>query len=246
MRILVWSDLHLDFAGWTPDFTDGVDAVVIAGDSAEGTKGVLWAAGVYPGVPKIMIPGNHEPYGCRTIHGQFAASKRALERVGNDSIHYVNNEVVEIDGVRFAATTLWTDLDKGNPYAKLAVGRGLNDYRQIWGADEQAQLTVEETMEANRVAVAFLREQAGKVDVVVTHHLPTYKSVHPVFKGDPLNPGFASELDWLIEEVGAKVWVHGHTHRAVDYEHLGTRIVCNPRGYPGEKTGFDPVKVAEI
>jgi len=36
------------------------------------------------------------------------------------------------------------------------------------------------------------------------------------------------------------LWVHGHSHTAVDYEVAGTRVVCNPRGYPGEETGFNP------
>lgn len=26
---------------------------------------------------------------------------------------------------------------------------------------------------------------------------------------------------------------------AVDYDVAGTRVVCNPRGYPGEETGFN-------
>jgi Icc-related predicted phosphoesterase len=26
------------------------------------------------------------------------------------------------------------------------------------------------------------------------------------------------------------LWVHGHSHTAVDYDVAGTRVVCNPRG----------------
>lgn len=33
-------------------------------------------------------------------------------------------------------------------------------------------------------------------------------------------------------------WVHGHSHTAADYDVAGTRVVCNPRGYSGEETGF--------
>ena len=36
------------------------------------------------------------------------------------------------------------------------------------------------------------------------------------------------------------LWVHGHSHTAVDYDVAGTRVVCNPRGYPGEDTDFKP------
>ena len=34
------------------------------------------------------------------------------------------------------------------------------------------------------------------------------------------------------------LWIHGHTHTFFDYVVSGTRVVCNPRGYPGEPTGF--------
>jgi hypothetical protein len=59
-----------------------------------------------------------------------------------------------------------------------------------------------------------------------------------------LNPAFASNLDYLMGQ-GVKLWVHGHTHVAKDYELNGTRIVCNPRGYADEAfrkddNGFDP------
>ena len=44
----------------------------------------------------------------------------------------------------------------------------------------------------------------------------------------------------------AAVWIHGHTHTSFDYRIQGTRVVCNPRGYPlrrqggFENPGFDP------
>ena len=41
----------------------------------------------------------------------------------------------------------------------------------------------------------------------------------------------------------AALWIHGHTHTAFDYWVQGTRIVCNPRGYAHEYTGFQPRKV---
>jgi hypothetical protein len=47
--------------------------------------------------------------------------------------------------------------------------------------------------------------------------------------------------------------VHGHHHKTVDYMFGKTRVVANPRGYPGdfglstpENDRFDPGKVVEI
>jgi hypothetical protein len=42
------------------------------------------------------------------------------------------------------------------------------------------------------------------------------------------------------------LWIHGHSHHAVDYEIAGTRIVSNPKGYPGEDCGFCPGLIVEI
>ena len=38
----------------------------------------------------------------------------------------------------------------------------------------------------------------------------------------------------------------GHSHCALDYQIAGTRVACNPRGYPGEETGFDPALVLTL
>ena len=42
------------------------------------------------------------------------------------------------------------------------------------------------------------------------------------------------------------LWVHGHVHRKADYMIGSTRVICNPKGYPGENTGFDAGLVVEI
>ena len=78
--------------------------------------------------------------------------------------------------------------------------------------------------------------------VVVTHHLPASSAIAKRYADDPLNPAFASRLEGLIEAHQPTLWVHGHTHEPFDYELFGTRVVCNPRGYPGEqdRIGFRP------
>ena len=43
-----------------------------------------------------------------------------------------------------------------------------------------------------------------------------------------------------------KLIVHGHTHRRMDYMLGDTRVICNPRGYPGENEwykNYQPVYV---
>ncbi len=44
----------------------------------------------------------------------------------------------------------------------------------------------------------------------------------------------------------AALWIHGHTHTFFDYSVAGTRVLCNPRGTPGETTGFRPELTVEV
>ena len=73
-------------------------------------------------------------------------------------------------------------------------------------------------------------QASGLTPVVITHHAPSARCIRPWFEGSRLNPGFASDLDWVIARYQPALWVHGHMHDCVD-ESLGeTRVMCNPRG----------------
>jgi len=85
-----------------------------------------------------------------------------------------------------------------------------------------------------------------RAHVVVTHHAPAAASIAPRFVGKPLNAAFASRLDDLIENGRPSLWVHGHTHSSFDYRLGQTRVLCNPRGYPGENPYFQPGLVVEV
>jgi Icc-related predicted phosphoesterase len=79
--------------------------------------------------------------------------------------------------------------------------------------------------------------------VVITHHAPSRKSIHPRFADSLMNACFVSDAEHLIERSGACLWIHGHTHDSFDYPVSGTRVVCNPRGYArngvNENRSFD-------
>ena len=67
--------------------------------------------------------------------------------------------------------------------------------------------------------------------VVITHHAPSPKSIHPRFAGSLLNACFVSDAERLMGADRVPLWIHGHTHDSFDYRVDGTRVVCNPRGY---------------
>jgi Icc-related predicted phosphoesterase len=128
--------------------------------------------------------------------------------------------------------------------------RAMADYRVIRWRDT-GMLSADDTRAIHQLQAAWLaRELAHPWDgasVVVTHHLPHPGSIHPRYEGDPLNPGFASDLSALVRDP-VKLWIHGHTHESMDYLVEGTRVVCNPRGYlPQEpNSAFDASLVVQI
>lgn len=244
MRIRVLSDLHLEAAPFDPSRVEA-DVVVLAGDIANGAAGIEWARRVFD-QPIIYVPGNHEPY-----DGDYHAVRGTLHAAA------AANEVMLLDcgecvigNVRLLGCTLWTDYAvAGEAGRALALGpyrAWLADYRAIgWG---ERRFTAEDSMALHAKERAWLAEHLaapfGGTTVVITHHAPHPRSIVPQYANHPLNPAFVSDLEELMG--CARLWIHGHTHRASDYTVNGTRVVCNARGYPGEPTGFRPDLVVAV
>ena len=237
MKLHVLSDLHTEFSEFDSPDTDA-DVVVLAGDIGVGTAGVEWASENFADVPVIYVPGNHEYY-----HHDIGIIER-LKAAAADNVHVLNNDSVNLGGTRFLGTTLWTDFKfngDGEAWFSRQTARSLiDDFRSI--RNGQRLFTPEDSVHLHGASVDWLvteleNEFAGPT-IVVSHHLPSSMSVAKRYIGDPLNPAFVSRLEGVFEKYEPDLWIHGHTHVPCDYELFGTRVVCNPRGYPGEE--FQP------
>ncbi len=102
MKLHILSDLHTEFAGFSPPDTNA-DVVILGGDIGVGLGGIEWAAAHFADMPVIYVPGNHEYYG----HAIELDDDLVNESVAN--IHVLNNDTVVINGVRYLGSTLWTD-----------------------------------------------------------------------------------------------------------------------------------------
>jgi len=107
MKLLVLSDLHLEFAPFVPEpaAVAAADVVVLAGDISPGTKAIAWARQAFPGKPVVYVAGNHEFYRCDWDKLPGALREEAKKH----DVHFLENEAVTIEGVRFVGATLWTD-----------------------------------------------------------------------------------------------------------------------------------------
>ena len=244
MRIRVLSDLHLEI--WPFELPAAeADAVVLAGDIANGTDGIEWACENFA-VPVIYVPGNHEPY-----DGDFDATWTAMRAAAQGThVALLDCGELRIGGVRFLGCALWTDYslapEEGRAQVIDAARRINPDYRVI--GYRGRSFAPEDAAELHRGHRAWLEgslaEPFAGTTVVVTHFAPHPRSIAPAYAKHPGNAGFIVDLEPLMGR--AALWVHGHTHSAFDYQVAGTRVVCNPRGYPGEPTGFRPGLVVTV
>lgn len=250
MKIQIASDLHLEFLSRTraTEFSLNdveADVLVLAGDISSVPDGLMWASSTEVAPNVIYVPGNHEYYGAH-LHKAALSMRGTAESISG--FHLLDNDSVVIGGTRFLGTTLWTDFELNGTDAirrsLAAASNYLNDFRCIrFGST--GWFIPQDSVVLHRAAVEWL---TGKLSqpfdgstVVVTHHCPHPMSVAERFRGDLLSPAFCSDLSALIEAYRPDVWIHGHTHDEFDYVVPwsdgtgGTRIVCNPCGYPGER-----------
>ena len=259
MRLRVLSDLHVEVAGFEPAPAEA-DLVVLAGDIHNGELAPRWARAAFPDREIVLVAGNHEFY-----DGEYFETLERMRAVARETgVRLLENEAIVIGGVRLLGCTLWTDFRlfeaPGREPALSARSamdanrRLLADYAAIRLADGSGKrlFSPEDAARLHEVSRTWLRTELRRrwdgPTVVVTHHLPSWRSVHPAFATWVTNAGFASELDDLVE--CADLWIHGHTHTTQSYRIGRARVVCNPRGYPrgyppGDPRGQPPENPAE-
>lgn len=245
MKLHVVSDLHLEHdPDWRLPATEA-DVLVLAGDIAPGLRGL--GAFFKHGKPVLYVPGNHEYYG-ENLPGLAAAMRLYAKPAG---ITLLEQDEVQIDGVRFLGATLWTDFalfgEARRDQAIAYADKHLNDYITIRNG-HGGWLTARQSAELHATAVAWLAQKleqpfAGST-VVITHHGPHPGSAHRRADGHLLNGAFVSDLTRLMGR--AQLWIHGHVHHSFDYTVQDTRIVANPKGYGKENKSFVPDYVVEV
>ena len=236
-RIALMSDLHLDPSGFALANFEA-EVCVLLGDVMETEQGspIAWAkANIPTHIPTLFVPGNHDFYG--------GAVGNTLNRWRTEAhgshIRLLYNETIEVAGVRFLGTPLWSGLGMCNLVDKLFLTRQLpnlvKDFSRIY--NNQGKLwRVEDMLEEHRKAIDYLTRElsapSDKPAVVLTHWAPCVLSLAEKFRGDPANPYFINDLPDLVTK--AHLWLHGHTHAPSDYQ-VGTdplrgRVICHPRG----------------
>lgn len=269
MKIHFLSDLHLEFGKMRKSYCPPAEAdvVVLAGDIGVGLQGIDWALNTFE-IPIVFVAGNHEFYSQRTMQ-EFLREARA-KADADDRMYFLENESIWIDGVRFAGATLWTDFaavpGMKPEFAMQRAQDRMTDYQRITLETRQAtqvyrskrrqpRFTPRMALARHQESRDFLEREfrelpPGEQLVVVTHHAPSAQSLPYREAHSPLDAAYVSNLEEVVANSGADLWIHGHIHCARDYVIGNTRVVSNCRGYsdsgPDAAPGFRMDAMVEI
>lgn len=221
MKMLLISDLHLEFRNNIKSvelmkskcLVPDIDVVLNAGDTHPSSLMRDYFAKDISAYHAVM--GNHDYYGSKLEKCRWS---------------------IEYEGVKIVGCTLWTDWNNWNPMAIDRFNMTMSDSRMI----KPSELYLDQDIKKiHKRDLQYIADH--KPDVVMTHHAPSLRSIHPKYRssGD-LNYSFVSDLDkFILKHSNIKYWFHGHVHDPWDYMIGNCRVIANPLGYPGETSKRD-------
>lgn len=235
----------------------GADILVLAGDICTANNFKQFAS-FFEQCSKefdqvVYVMGNHEHYR-HNFQMTSLIIKKNLSHLKNVNL-YDNASRIFSDKIIFYGATLWTDCNESNKETRNVLASSMNDFRLIKYDQWDHMLPINSETEFYQTIEnlkRFLLKLTDYKVVVVTHHAPSFQSIHSRYQNDfHMNGGFASDLERIIKKhPEIKLWVHGHMHNSFDYKIGETRVICNPAGYPtwqGTENGnFNPNLVIEL
>ena len=253
MKIAIASDIHLEFKPIILRNDGSADVLVLAGDILTANH-LTRESYLTPAIKSFMtscvdnfknviyVAGNHEHYD-HDFQRTYDDLRKYFEY---DNLHILDKQSIVIDDVTFVGGTMWTDMNKSNPTTLLNIRSMLNDFILVTNHHGKRKFTPEDSVEDHCKMVDFIFDSIkdpSKKYVVVTHHAPSEMSIHPMYKINAFNlisnSAYYSNLEHImLDNPQIKYWIHGHMHNEFDYMVGDTRVVCNPRGYPGQNRGF--------
>lgn len=243
MKIIIYSDLHLEFGtNFKPAIDNQADLMILAGDiiNFRNYKPLRYLLKNW-NKPILYISGNHEYYASKPMASEEDKFRSWLEK-NHPNVTFLQNETIMIDGVHFFGGTMWTNFANSNLSAMVTAQQQMNDFRQILFSPGLL-LTTDDTVGLHEKFVTtiekwFANDLVGP-RVIISHHAPVLNP-NTKYTNSAITPAFNS-LDMLdtIERYQPDLWIYGHTHECDDQYVGKTRIISNQLGYPNPKGGFE-------
>lgn len=252
------SDLHLKAGQGDVNLPilpeDDQTILLVAGDLGVRSRAVDWLESMSQRFDQVvLVLGNHDFYNHDPYenYDEVAEDRRYTiselrdlwqsELASLSNVHLLENQAIQLNGVRILGATLWTDfLD--DPFIMYAA-QAMADYRLILDDLTRQSISPKLTQAIHRDTVAWLRErfaqQVSVPTIVLTHHVPTWQCItNRDYLEDELTHAYSTNLDDLIRLSGASLWVYGHNHQAHIMGIGNTQLISNPLGFIGEYTGY--------
>lgn len=240
MKICLVSDTHIHNS--LPPMPEvEADVCVLAGDIGVLKYDDLYSVFLsklrerFPSV--ILVLGNHEFYDLEYRD----AFKKAVELTKKNDVHlldvFLGTQNLEIGGVHFWGSTLWSDLNKGDYFARQAALNNISDTKIIKNFTIAIML---ETFWATESQINW------DADVAISHYRPILRKHSDLPFSDNTYGFCATTLTDKIYESKIKFWMHGHTHDNVTDDVGGTMIVSNQLMGACNSRPYDPKFFVEV
>lgn len=237
MKFSLISDMHVNHPQLKTPYDKLEEIIVVAGDTSDGLESLKFLNKLRNKGHRVWAcDGNHEHYSNVSRGREYSET---LERFREEfpawgMIQKPDIPIVLVNGwyeVRPEMEHIW--------YEYMNDGR----YSGLYGD----QVTEIAKVQAQQVKAALRRwKNNGDKGVVVTHTAPCQETLDPKYEGHLSNnwywsPYMRELLAYFNDQI--LVWCHGHTHTKNEAVVDGVRVVCNPRGYPGENPDWEPLTV---
>lgn len=266
VSIQIVSDLHLEFRGdnFKSLIKPSAPILFLLGDISACGMPIPWET--YKNFIKYIstkfthifhVPGNHEYYTTNrnitiddTISGidnkirSFAKGIPNLYFLNNDSVRLKINSKKYI----FIGSTLWSYVR--NKDHKI-IQSSMNDYSNIYVNNEidisnqlnkqTRRYNIKDMQKLHIKSVKYISNIIKRIKpdehaILLTHHKPI--STLDIEK-NIINQAYETDLSGIIIKHPIKLACYGHTHVKFDKIINGVRCFSNPKGYPGQHTGFN-------
>ena len=229
------SDMHVDHPQPKTPYDKFEQNIIVAGDTSNGLLGLKFLNKLKnKGFGVFAIDGNHEHYS-NLSQGRYQHDTQAtfFEQLDQGAV------LTWPSGARIIGCNGWypvTDEQMWQDY--------MNDSKNSCLSAAQANKLAEDHA---TFVDSMIAQYDGKV-IVVTHTAPCEDTLDETYFGYFSNEWYWNPHMYQVLKAHADkilVWCHGHTHAPNDKIVEGVRVVCNPRGYPGENPTWSP-KTIEV